>query len=96
MQLKTIRLVSYVEGISLLLLFLVAMPLKYYFGLPLAVRVVGSLHGLLFVILMGVLFYSRLKRTLEWKAALSVFALSFVPFGFIEAERMMKRLETAA
>jgi integral membrane protein len=43
------RTVAFWEGISYLLLLLVAMPLKYWMGLPLAVRIVGMAHGILFV-----------------------------------------------
>ena len=49
--LSRLRLLSIVEGTSTLLLFGIAMPLKYLADMPLAVRIVGSLHGLLFVCL---------------------------------------------
>ena len=45
-----------IEGWSYLILLFIAMPLKYIFDMPLAVRIVGSAHGLLFVayvILLG-------------------------------------------
>lgn len=96
MQLQTVRQVSYIEGLSLLLLFLVAMPLKYYFGIPVAVRVVGSLHGFLFLVLTAVLVRSCLKRALGWGPALSIFVLAILPFGFLEVERMMKKLDHPA
>lgn len=41
--------VGHAEGISYLVLLGVAMPLKYFFDIPQAVRLVGSLHGFLFV-----------------------------------------------
>ena len=40
---------STVEGISTLVLFLIAMPLKYVVGYPMAVTYVGWVHGVLFV-----------------------------------------------
>lgn len=43
------RLVGLAEGISFLALLGVAMPLKYVWGLPLAVKVVGWIHGALFI-----------------------------------------------
>ncbi|MCG8586614.1 MAG: DUF3817 domain-containing protein, partial [Pirellulales bacterium] len=43
--LSRLRLLSIVEGTSTLLLFGIAMPLKYIYEMPMAVRVVGSLHG---------------------------------------------------
>ena len=80
---KLLQRVARVEGVSLLLLLGVAMPLKYAAGVPLAVRVAGTLHGVLFLALLTVAFRawvekaaapSRIARTLGW---------SLVPFGFL-------------
>ena len=49
-----LRLVGKVEAVSYLLLLGVAMPLKYLAGQPLAVRIVGLAHGILFI-LLGIL-----------------------------------------
>ncbi|MDC3378775.1 DUF3817 domain-containing protein, partial [Planctomycetota bacterium] len=46
--LKKLRLLGIIEGTSTLLLFGVAMPLKYLNDMPMAVTVAGSLHGVLF------------------------------------------------
>ena len=43
------RYVAMAEAISFLLLLGIAMPLKYIWHLPIAVRIAGSLHGLLFI-----------------------------------------------
>ena len=40
-----LRLVGIAEGISFLILLGIAMPLKYVWGQPLAVRIVGLIHG---------------------------------------------------
>lgn len=42
------RVISIIEGISYLILVLIAMPLKYIFDYPLAVKIVGMTHGILF------------------------------------------------
>ena len=47
--LAQLRLLGVVEGTSTLILFGIAMPLKYLAGMPMAVTVVGSIHGALFV-----------------------------------------------
>lgn len=44
------RLVSLAEGGSFLLLLFVAMPLKYGMDLPLAVTIMGWVHGVLFMV----------------------------------------------
>ena len=50
-----LRKISLAEGISYLLLLGIAMPLKYWAGLPLAVKIVGSIHGALFVVFCAAL-----------------------------------------
>ncbi|KKJ79704.1 putative membrane protein YdzA, partial [Bacillus subtilis] len=40
-----LRTMGFIEGMSLLILLFIAMPLKYWAGLPLAVTIVGSVHG---------------------------------------------------
>ena len=45
-----LRLVGIVEAISFLLLLGVAMPLKYAAGMPMAVKIAGWIHGLLFIL----------------------------------------------
>ncbi|MFN9297548.1 MAG: DUF3817 domain-containing protein, partial [Acidobacteriota bacterium] len=47
-MLAYLRWAGWAEGISFLVLLLVAMPMKYLIGEPMAVRVIGSLHGALF------------------------------------------------
>jgi len=45
--LSRLRLIGLIEGISAVLLFFVAMPMKYLADIPMAVTIVGSAHGLL-------------------------------------------------
>ena len=52
------------EGISFLVLLLVAMPLKYMFDFPIAVKVVGWAHGALFIAYIVVVFLS--VRAMKW------------------------------
>ena len=75
------RLIAILEGISFLVLLGIAMPLKYIFALPLAVRVVGSLHGLLFVLFMFALM--QITILLKWSPlkVAAAFAASLIPFG---------------
>jgi integral membrane protein len=79
------------EGISFVLLLFLAMPLKYWAGLPIAVRIVGMTHGLLFVAFVASLFEVALKRSWSpgrWGLA---FASSLVPFGTFLFDRSLKR-----
>ena len=82
-----LRAIAFVEGLSYLVLLGVAMPLKYWAGMPLAVRAVGSLHGLLFVLLMLAVAegWTRRGKSLGWAVRLGI--LSLLPFGTFFADR---------
>jgi integral membrane protein len=80
-SLKYVRYLGIVEGISFILLLFIAMPLKYIFQMPLAVSIVGALHGVLFVAYIGAIIFVVLAlRWSLWKAFLAMVA-SVVPFG---------------
>jgi integral membrane protein len=90
-ELKQFRWVALLEGLSFVLLLFVAMPLKYWAGLPLAVRIVGSVHGLLFVAFLAALFRAALER--DWPMRRWGLALlsSLVPFGTFVFDRSLRR-----
>ena len=93
--LRQLRLIALLEGTSFLALLFIAMPLKYLAGLPLAVRIVGSVHGLLFLLFLAALFRASVDR--RWPARRSVLAFvsSIVPFGTFLFDRSL-RSEIAA
>lgn len=80
-MLKAFRITAYLEGISFLVLLLIAMPMKYVWGIPLAVRIVGSAHGALFVAycVIGALVWKQLK----WPTRIAALAFisAFLPAG---------------
>jgi integral membrane protein len=89
--LRTFRLVALLEGSSLLLLYFVAMPLKYGLGIPQAVSIVGTAHGLLFVVFVLALAVVHLKEKWPlWKSGLA-FLMANVPFGTFWFERKYLR-----
>ena len=45
-----LRIIGLIEGLSFVVLLAVAMPLKYLYGMPGAVSIVGMLHGIFFII----------------------------------------------
>lgn len=78
---NTLRTVGTVEGSSLLLLLFVAMPLKYLAGQPLAVSVVGSAHGVLWIVYLG--FLAAAWKRLDWSFGTLFLGgvASVLPFG---------------
>jgi integral membrane protein len=69
------------EGWSYLLLLFIAMPLKYYAGIPEAVRLVGLIHGILFIAYVILLIYVSNFYGWKFKITVIAFILSLVPFG---------------
>ena len=88
-SLARLRAVSILEGASLLLLVCVAMPLKYLAHEPAAVRVVGLMHGVLFVSYVLLLLQNTIER--RWSAGKFGLGLvlSVLPFGAFYAERRL-------
>ena len=78
------------EGVSTLILFGVAMPLKHFWGMPLAVRIVGMVHGLLFSVLILQLFRAIKRVPLERKVALLCMIAAVFPFGPFIADRWLR------
>ena len=89
--LRHLRLVALLEGSSFLVLLFIAMPLKYLAGLPLAVRVVGSVHGVLFLMFMAVLYRAGSERGWPRRRWLIAFVSSVVPFGTFMFDRSLRR-----
>ena len=75
-----VSIISYLEAFSALLLFSVAMPIKYIGGNPELVSVVGSIHGFLFVLFVGMLVFGVGKH---WNrtAVYHGFIAAVVPAG---------------
>ena len=93
--LKRLRLLGVIEGISTLVLFGIAMPLKYMAGMPMAVRITGSIHGALFVAL-AIMFVVGIKRVplTTRLAAAGVFG-AVIPFGPFVVDRWLAELSPA-
>lgn len=79
--LKLLRRFSIVEGVSTLLLFFVAMPLKYLADMPMAVTVVGSIHGVLFTGLVALFLVGYQKIPLPGFLSLLGVGAAVIPFG---------------
>lgn len=91
--LSRLRVVGLLEGLSFLVLLLVAMPLKYLWDQPLAVRYVGMAHGVLFLVYLLAIVPVALDH--RWRlrtVALAVLA-SLLPGGpFVFDARVLKPL----
>ena len=91
---RALRRLALIEGISTLILFGIAMPLKYFAGMPLAVTVAGSIHGFLFVTLAIMLLIAIAKVPISLGLAAAGLVAAVVPGGPFFLERRLARIET--
>ena len=85
------RMIGIAEGISFLVLLLIAMPLKYFFNFPEAVKVTGWIHGALFIAFIYFAFevMGTLKKNFGW--FVKAFIAAFVPLGTFIFDRELKK-----
>ena len=90
--LKKFRIIALLEGFSFLLLLGVAMPLKYLYAMPIAVKIAGMTHGVFF--LLFVFFLMQVKSELNWSGnkTFIAFVASLLPFGtFVLDAKVLKK-----
>lgn len=87
-----LRLLALMEGISLLVLVFIAVPVKYYGDNPEPVRIIGPIHGILFLLFIfntlqvGVEQQWKFRQT-TWKVLLAC----LIPFGTFYIDRKILR-----
>jgi integral membrane protein len=92
-SIRNLRVIGILEGISFLVLLLIAMPLKYAMGMPLAVKYVGWAHGVLFMLYLPAVLLAR--KAMQWNffQVLVALAASLVPLGTFFLDRQLSRRE---
>lgn len=91
MNIKSLRIVGFLEGLSFLLLLFVAMPMKYIWGNPILVKYIGMGHGVLFIAFLAVLFVVCEKQ--KWSIKMFILGLiaSILPFGPFIFDHKLKK-----
>ena len=92
-RIKYLRLTGITEGISFLILLVIAMPLKYYFGWPFAVKVVGWLHGILFIAYISAVLLAIKAMKWGWFSVGVALAASLIPIGTFVLDASWKKRE---
>lgn len=90
---RLFRKIAFVEGVTTLALFLVAMPLKYLAGYPEPVTITGWVHGVAFLAYVLMMVIALRGRGWPPAAWLRTFAASLVPFGTFANDRFLKDRE---
>ncbi len=87
------RLIAFIEGLSYLVLLLIAMPLKYLADFPLAVTIVGGLHGGLFILYFVLLVPVWIERKWPIGKLAGATLASLVPLGTFVFDCWLKKTE---
>lgn len=85
------RMLSIIEGCSFLFLLFIAMPMKYYYGMPEVVTVAGMVHGILFVAYMFLSLSVAQKHNWSLIYWCAVLFAGMLPFGFLLIDGRLKR-----
>ncbi|HEY9405397.1 MAG TPA: DUF3817 domain-containing protein [Pyrinomonadaceae bacterium] len=90
-----LRAIAFIEGISFLLLLGVAMPLKYFAGIPAAVKTAGWIHGVLFMLYLFSVAEVTIRRRWPFARTFGALVASLIPFGTFALDSRLRREERA-
>lgn len=92
-SLSLFRKIAFWEGVSAIILFVIAMPMKYLFDMPMAVKIFGNLHG--FLVVLFLLFMVVVGNKFKWSIGVYVVCVvaCIIPIGtFILDAKFLKPL----
>ena len=82
---KKFRTVAIIEGFSYLS-FGITVPLREFLDLPLPNKIVGWIHGVLFIVYCVMLLILLLRKRFKFRIAVLLFIVSLIPFGTFWAD----------
>ena len=75
-----LRWLALLEGISFLL-FALTMPLKYLYEIGTPNKIVGMIHGVLFLVYVAWVYIVREEQKWDWKTTFICWIASLLPFA---------------
>ena len=88
-----LRRAGIAEGISFLVLIGIAMPLKYFLHQPMAVKIFGWIHGILFVTFLVLAWEIKTDRNRSLKWFATAFLAAIIPTGTFFFDKKLKEEE---
>ncbi|OBW59401.1 multidrug transporter [Solibacillus silvestris] len=90
---RFLRIMGLLDGISLITLLLISMPLKYFADLPQFVTVNGSVHGGIFIAYFLAIVIVQLR--IQWHIGWSILSVlvAFIPFGNFLFDYQLKKMQ---
>jgi len=90
-QLRRMRLVSIIEGCTLLTLIFVAVPIKHLGGYAIATTIMGPVHGMAFLLYVWTLIETVSGADFPRPDVVRMVVAAFIPFGAFLNERALRR-----
>ena len=91
-ELRAMRIMSLVEGTTLLLLVSIAVPLKYLAKISIGVTILGPTHGIAFVLYLWLLAQVLAGGHWTRKEKLRLISFALIPLGgFLNARTFSRR-----
>jgi integral membrane protein len=85
-SLRSLSISGLLEGLSLILLLFVAVPVKYIWEHEQLVKVVGPIHGGIFLLYVVIAVVATLEYKWNLKTFLLILLASVIPFAFLLVE----------
>lgn len=82
-----LRIIGFTEGITLLILVFIAVPLKYFWDNPVVSKTVGPVHGALFLLFIFNAISAGIEHKWRTKTTITVIIACFIPFGTFYIDR---------
>lgn len=80
-QIRRLGMVALLEASTLVLLLFVAVPLKHLAGWPVAVAVMGPVHGLAFLAFLWIAIETAAGGECSRREVARLVVMAFIPFG---------------
>lgn len=86
-----LRIIGFLEGVSLLVLIFIAVPLKYIGHDPTLVKAMGPVHGALFLLFIVNAVSVGVEQKWQFKTTSKVLLACIIPFGTFYIDRKILR-----
>ncbi|WP_438976632.1 DUF3817 domain-containing protein [Polaribacter sp.] len=85
------RIISFLEGVSYLLLLFIATPIKYIQGNEAYVKMLGMPHGILFMLYIVLAIVLRKEMKWDSKSFTIILLCAIIPFGTFYVDKKYLR-----
>jgi integral membrane protein len=92
-QIGRLRILAHLEGISFLVILFITMPLKYFMEMGQPNKVVGMIHGMLFILYILAVIMVKIEKSWKFKKTFIALIVSVIPFGTFWADKRIFREE---